>query len=149
VESDWPFNENKVLCQWLSISLLGLQHSTVCNCDQSRLMERDPKESISPDLQWGSHQLEIQINHTLLQGLNFASTRQQGGSLNNLDIQPHKYNIFYYHLSIVELLTTTIIYRRVQHNTCSILTLAKSSTVSLSDFSRVDVPPVLLSQNLY
>jgi hypothetical protein len=61
----------------------------------------------------------------------------------------HIWYIFYYYLSIIELLTTTTIYRRVQHNTCSIVTLAKSSTVSLSDFSLVHVPPVLLSQNLY
>jgi hypothetical protein len=88
MESDCPYNKNKVLCQWLSITLLWLQHS-VCNCDQSSLMERDPKENLSADLQWGSHQQEIQINHALLQGSNFAPTKQQGGSLNNLDIQSH------------------------------------------------------------
>jgi hypothetical protein len=93
MDSDCPYKKNKVLCQWLSISLLWWQH-TVCNCDQSSLMERDPKENLSPDLQGGSHQQEIQINHTL-QGSNFASTRQQDGSLNNLDIQSHIYNIYF------------------------------------------------------
>jgi hypothetical protein len=57
--------------------------------------------------------------------------------------------IFYYYLSMIELFTTAIIYRRVEHNTCSIVTLAKSWTVSLSDFSLVYVPAVLLPQNLY
>lgn len=80
--SGFPFRS----CDWL-------QH-TLCNCDQSSLMEREPKENLSLDRQWGSDPQEIQINHTL-QGSNFASTRQQDGSLNNLDIQSHIYNIYF------------------------------------------------------
>jgi hypothetical protein len=84
-------------------------------------------------------------SHTTARVKLCTPTKQQGESLKTVDIQSHLQNIYFI---IIELLTTTIIHRRVQHNTCSIVTLAKSWTVSLSDFSLVYVPPALLPQNL-